>query len=553
MLINDARQSVIQKVALCAALLACCATATAALGADALPPAIQTDGGAVSGIPTVNPAVRAFKGIPFAAPPIGELRWTPPVAPAKWTGVRAADHFGPSCTQAVRNAAPTGRDLYRTQTRNEISEDCLYLNVWTPAKSAAAKLPVMVWIFGGGFMAGSPAEASFDGAGLAGKNVVVVTINYRLGILGFLAHPDLDKESPHHVSGNYGTLDQIAALQWVAHNIAAFGGDPGRVTIFGQSAGGGSVHFLSTSPLARGLFQRAISENGLLFADDPFLLERSPSAYKKLDEAEADDLAYLRKAGVESLQQLRAMSPAQLLALPPAPFPPAFYSPSVDGWVLPQDFGATYAAGKQSDVPYMTGWTSAYYPELKITVADYQKWANARFGPMAAEYLTLYPAASDDEASRQVEEAARDSYRASIFLWAESRGKHVSSKTFTYYYNHPLAGAGYDKFGSGAGHEIPYVFHSLFRFDRPFVQNDYAIEDMMSSYWVNFATTGDPNGKGLPRWPVFDTKSTVTMQLGDDSGPIPVASEAKFGFFKRFFASHPPKCSFAQTCSIDMQ
>jgi carboxylesterase type B len=433
------------------------------------------------------------------------------------------------------------------------SEDCLYLNVWTAAKSADAKLPVMVWIFGGGFQAGSGSNPTFDGEGLAAKGIVRVSLNYRLGILGFLSHPDLDKESPHHASGNYGLLDQIEALKWVKRNIAAFGGDPNRVTIFGQSAGGGSVNFLTSSPLAKGLFQRAIAENGLLHPDDPFLQERSPSAYKKIAQAESDNLAYLAKAGVQSLQQLRAMSSAQINALPPAPFPPAFYSPIQDSWVFPDGFAESYAKGKQIDVPYIAGWTSVYYPDLKISVAQYRQWAEARFGAMGKEYLALYPAATDAEASLQIEQGARDSYRSSLFLWAQARQKQGPNKTFIYYYNHPYPGASKEKFGAGAGDEIPYVMNSLAKLDRHFVKEDFAVADMMSSYWANFATTGDPNGKGLPKWPAYSPESKVAMQLGNDTGAIPVATDARFQFYKRFFASHPPLCSFAQTCSIDMQ
>jgi para-nitrobenzyl esterase len=548
-----ARTSIARRARFAALMLVGWGIGAATLHAATFPKTVQIDTGAVEGVPDVYPSVTAFMGIPYAVPPVGDLRWKPPQPAVKWNGVLNADHFGASCIQAIRDATGGGRafsDEFRV--KDETSENCLTLNVWTPARSAADKLPVMVWIYGGGFQSGSVSVPMYNGEGLAGKGVVVVSLNYRLGIFGFLAHPDLDKESPHGVSGNYGTLDQIAALQWVARNIAAFGGDRKRVTIFGQSAGGGSVQFLTLSPLAKGLFQRAVSENGTLFSGDPFLQERSPIAYRKLDQAESDNQNYLHKAGIDSLPQLRAMSAAQIRALPRAPFPPAFFSPIVDGWVLPEGFAETYSKGRQIDVPFIAGWTSSYYPELKITVAQYRSWAEARFGAMAGEYLALYPVSTDEEAAQAVEQGARDSYRTSLFLWAEARQKNGPFKTYLYYFNHALPGSGREKFGAGAGAEIPYVLNSLTKSGRPFVKEDHSIADMMSSYWANFGADGNPNGQGLPAWPAFNPKNRVLMQLGNDSGPIAPASDARFAFFKRYFATQP-KCSFAQGCSIEMQ
>jgi carboxylesterase type B len=537
---------------LAAIFLAALVPGHAALPAATLPQTIQVDTGSVKGVLNEKSAVTSFKGIPFAAPPIGDLRWKAPVPAAKWTGVLDAEHFGNSCVQVTRHGTSGGR-AFSSESRvpNETSEDCLYLNVWTPAKTSSDKLPVMVWIYGGGFQVGSGAVPIYDGEGLAAKGVVVVSFNYRLGIFGFLAHPELDKESAHGVSGNYGTLDQIAALEWVARNVAAFGGDPKRVTIFGQSAGGGSVQFLTLSPLAKGLFQRAISENGTLDPDDPYLQERSPSANKALKKAESDDLDYLQKAGVNSLQQLRSMSTAQIDALPLAPFPPAFFCPTIDGWVLPQGFADTYAHGKQNDVPFMVGWTSSYYPQLKITVAQFHKWAEQRYGTFASEFLSLYPASTDQEAAQAVEQAARDSYRSSIFLWAQTRQKNF--KTYLYYFNHPLPGPDAARLGATAGSEIPYVLNSLSRSGRPFVKDDFALADLMASYWSNFAASGDPNGSRLPVWPAVNHGEKSVMQLGDNDGQIPVATDARFEFFKRYFASKPQMCGFAQGCSIDMQ
>jgi carboxylesterase type B len=532
-------------VSLLVAAIAPCA----ALPAASFPLQVQIDAGAIQGTPSSTPSIAVFKGIPYARPPVGALRWKPPMAPRHWKGVRAADHFGRSCLQVSRQTTIAGS---RNPT-DAPSEDCLYLDVWTPAHQVTDRLPVMVWIYGGGFQAGSSSNPQFDGEGLAAKGVVRVQMNYRLGIYGFLSHPDLDRESPHHASGNYGLLDQIEALKWVKRNISAFGGDPQRVTIFGQSAGGGSVHILSLSPLADGLFQRAISENGLLFSGDPFLQERSPSAYLPIREAEARNVEYLKKGGVTSLRQLRSMSADAINALPRTPFPPAFFGPIQDGWLLPEGMAELYAKGRQSHVPFMAGWTSVYYPGLQITPATYELWAHARFGSMAEEYLSLYPASTDQAAAEAVEQGARDSYRSSLLLWARQRASKDSS-TYIYYFNHGLPGSAKEKFGAGAGAEIPYVMNSLTKIEGNFRGVDHQIAEMMSSYWVNFATTGDPNGPGLPNWPRADAHDgSPMMQLGDGTGPIDVASENRFDFYRRFFNSRPPKCLFGRPCSIEMQ
>jgi carboxylesterase type B len=517
--------------------------------AESFPLKVKLDSGSILGTRPSGSTIAVFKGIPYARAPVGALRWKPPQPPRRWTGVRAADHFGRSCMQINRQTTIAG-----SRNATDVpSEDCLYLDVWTPAHKSSDRLPVMVWIYGGGFQAGSSSNPQFDGEGLAAKGVVRVQMNYRLGIYGFLSHPDLDRESPHHVSGNYGLLDQIEALKWVKRNIGAFGGDPQRVTIFGQSAGGGSVHILSLSPLADGLFQRAISENGLLFSGDPFLQERSPSAYLSIGEAEVRNLEYLKKGGVSSLKRLRSMSADEINALPRTPFPPAFFGPIQDGWLLPAGMAELYAQGRQSPVPFMAGWTSVYYPGLQISPASYRRWVQARFGSMADEYLSLYPASTEQEAADAVEQGARDSYRCSLLLWARQRARN-DSRTYLYYFNHGLPGSAKEKFGAGAGAEIPYVMNSLAKIDGTFTDADHKIAAMMSSYWVNFATTGDPNGPGLPVWPGADTPDgSPMMQLGNDTGPIDVASAGRLDFYRRFFNGRPPKCSFGQACSIEMQ
>ena len=524
----------------------CFAFSAAASHAAALPSVIRVDAGSVSGVPGQG-SVTVFKGIPFAAPPVGPLRWQPPAPPAHWGGVLKADHFGHSCMQRVRRAGPDQPYAADTRSPVEPNEDCLYLNVWAPTEIPKGGAPVLVWIFGGGFQNGSGSSPLEDGERLAARGIVVVSFNYRLGIFGFLAHPELDRTSAHHVSGNYGLLDEIEALRWVSRNIAAFGGNPRRVTVFGQSAGGGSVQFLTVSPLARGLFHAGASDNATVSPDDPFLQERSPSAYRTLAQAEADYATYLHQSGIDSLQQLRSMSAEQLNDLPAGPFPPAFFRPVIDGWVLPSGFGEAYAQGKQTDMPFIVGWTYSIYPGIKVTVPQYRTWAQQRFGSLANEFLTLYPAGTDEEAAAAVEQSARDSYQASISLWAQARQKKAS--TYLFMWNHRLPGADRAKVGATSASELPYIFDNLSRSSRPFVQEDRDLAQLMSAYWVNFVTRGDPNGPGLPRWPAFDPRNHSLMQLGDGNGPIPAATDAKFDFYRRYFATHP-KCSSGEACSI---
>jgi carboxylesterase type B len=505
-----------------------------------LPQPVKIDSGMVTGIPATNPVVTAFKGIPFAEPPVGELRWKAPEPAAKWTGVLKADHFSPSCLQDIRDSGPRGNQEF--DVRGEVSEDCLYLNVWTPAKSAAEKLPVMVWFYPGGFVQGSASVVAFDAEGLSSKGVVVVTMNYRLGMPGFLALPELDKESKQGTSGNYGLLDEIEALKWVSRNIAAFGGDPKQVTIFGQSAGGGSVQMLTVSPLAKGLFVRSIAESGTAFAQDPWLL-RSPMYAKDKQEQENDSLNYLKKAGIDSAAKLRAMSSSEYKALPPGQFQMFVFGPILDGYVIPAPYGDIYAKGKQNDVPIVLGGTAdenGVQLQRKTTVEAYEKWAQQQFGAMADELLKLYPAATDEAAAEAQNSASRDWARTSKFLWAESYAKSSRSKVYVYIWNHAPPGPNAARFGAFHMSEIPYVMGSLKNADRPYTQEDWKITDMMSQFWSNFAKTGDPNGKGLPVWASFNPDARVIMQLGDGTRMVPVTTtEARFDFFKRFFASQP--------------
>lgn len=549
------------------ALWAGAATTAALLGAisparAALLGPIRTQSGLMTGARSRwFKSVTAFKGIPYAAPPVGRLRFRAPQPPLPWRGVKRADHFGAICPQ------PAGA-LAGGQT---MSESCLYLNVWTGASSSAERRPVFVWIYGGAFTFGSGSDPAFNGAGLAHKGLVVVTFNYRLGPLGFLATPALSRQSGHGASGNYGLLDMIAALKWVRRNIAAFGGDPNRVTIAGQSAGAGSVGFLDMSPLARGLFQRAISESHQRYPWDPELRYLSTS-YRTLRQAEEEGTAYARAHGARTVAQLRAMPWRQLIkgdvvndmsVHTGSPARPPLFRPVIDGWVIPESYHRTYSAGLQTDVPYISGNNrdesgavprtaivrlraqtrkpSPGSPEPVVTLAQYRKAAQRKFGPMTPEFLKLYPAATDQQAARENDIRVRDNSRISLFLWAALRAKHMKDPVYTYFWTHAPPGRGHDMRGAYHGSEIHYVFDNLYDTPRPWTAQDRRIAAIMSSYWVNFAASGDPNGKGLPHWPAFDPRRPVVMELGDHFGPIPIASsKPRLKFWKRYFKAQMP-------------
>ena len=513
--------------------------------AASLPQPVKTDLGAVSGTYSATTGITAFKGIPYATPPVGDLRWKPTVPATKWTGVLKADHFGANCVQRPRPVM-NGQTPEAFQTiQGSVSEDCLFLNVWTPAKSATEKLPVMVWIHGGGYSGGSGSIPMFDGEELARKGVVVITINYRLGLMGFLALKELDAESKQHVSGNYGILDMIESLKWISRNIAGFGGDPKNVTIFGESSGGSCVHHLTATPLAKGLFQRGISESGTFYARDP---EGSggPSSMKTLAEAEAQDETYLHNAGIDSLAKLRAMTVEQILALPRERGAHGdFYGAVIDGYVYPDGYFTALNKGNVADVPYILGGNTdegGGSPHPVSTVAEFQENLKRKFGDKADEAMKLYPATTDAEAAQAKNTLAVDYGRMSKYLWAQAYAKVHHSPVYIYSWNHTLPGPNSDEEGANHTSEITYVFNSLAKAgpDRPFVQADKDVADKMTTYWTNFAKTGDPNGKGLPVWPVSTPDKKVEMVVGDNDHSIPpVSTEARFEFLKKFMESQP--------------
>ena len=504
---------------LCAAVLALLAPC-----AQAQTDIVHVAQGEVSGI--VDRGARAWLGIPFAAPPVGDLRWKPPEPASAWRDVRPADHFAASCQQV---AAPQGLGPWSHEyaTSDPVSEDCLYLNIWAPAKAAKGR-PVLVWIYGGGFGTGSGAVPIYNGASLAKKGIVVVNMNYRIGVYGFFSHADLDKENAQGASGNYGLMDQIAALKWVRANIAAFGGDPGNVTIAGQSAGAASVHILIESPLAKGLFVRAIAESGsgmgLVVADH--------------DTAEAAGARFAAAAGATTLAQLRALTPDQLLAAAKAAGGMNF-GPSIDGLVLPD--AATADDGNSSDVPVLTGMTAnegssayAFGTALTVTPEGLRRLIDHRYGADAPAIAALYPAGDDASATLARESLARDRGLASMYLWAAHRQAKSQAPIFAYLWTHVEPGPDAAKYKAFHSSEVPYVFGTLDTPDRPFTALDHKLSEQVQAYWLNFVRKGDPNGPGLPHWPELTTADKLILNIGDDTRVQPLLDPAKLEVFTRY-------------------
>lgn len=460
-------------------------------------PQIKTRSGVVEG--KDDGTVRSFLGIPYAAPPLGKLRWKAPVPMAKWSGVRKATEFGPHCMQGN----VFGDMIFRDPGP---SEDCLTLNVWAPSKSGSAKLPVMVWIYGGGFVAGTTSEGRQDGSRLAQQGVVVVSMNYRLGVFGFLVHPELARESGHNSAGNYGLLDQLAALRWVHDNIAAFGADPDNVTIFGESAGSFSVSAHMASPLSKGLFQKAIGESGAAFHSGGLSFESLASREEK------DVKAIKDKVGVSTLAQLRALPAEKILDAFVPPKSQGFdFGPDVDGYFLPEPVPAIFAAGKQNDVPLLAGWNhdegSFEMSGQKPTAESMKANAEKQFGDKSGEFLKLYPTETEQQTVRSAEDFAGDSFIAfSTWDWLEAQSKTGKNPIYRYRFDLGLPSSDPKAQNLVAYHsaEIEYVFGRLdSKKDVPWRAEDRQLSEQMQKYWANFARSGDPNAPGLPKWPTY--------------------------------------------------
>jgi len=499
-------------------------------------PPVSIEQGQVVG--KMSGAIASYLGIPYAAPPVGPNRWRPPQPGENWTGVRAATSYGAACNQLpVQPSVPYSKEYV---TPGPFSEDCLFLNVWTSG-AMNKKRPVFVWIHGGGFTNGSGSLAMFDGAALASKGTVVVTINYRLGPFGYLAHPGLSAEDPHHSSGTYGLQDQIAALKWVQRNIAQFGGDPGNVTVGGESAGAISTNGLILSPLAAGLFRRAvvISGSGMGFP--------APT----LHEAEQTGLAVAASLGARDVAELRAVPADKLLAATPwipeePPATPKFtYWPVVDGWVLPSDpdIGLSHP---RSPVPMMTGFNADENFLVSVkTVADFQKYVSGWFGSHADRVLALYPHETDAQATASARILARDRYMTSLLLWVSARNGNSKQKIYQYIYDHPAPTFTGPNLGSFHSAGLPYFFGNLDPTIRPFGPDDQRVSDQVQGYLLAFIATGNPNGPGRLDWPVAKDSSSRVMALGLKPGlREAVSSPARFEALRAYVADGGRLCLF---------
>lgn len=490
---------------------------------------VKTDAGVVEG--KVQGAARAFLGIPYAAPPVGDLRWRAPMAPAKWDGVKKTTEFGARCMQGRIFDDMVFRDTGP-------SEDCLTLNVWTPAKESKAKLPVMVWIHGGGFVAGGSSEPRQDGAKLSEDGVVVVSMNYRMGIFGFFETPEIIAESDKH-AGNYGLLDQVASLQWVKRNIAAFGGDPGNVTIFGESAGSFSVSELMASPLAKGLFHRAIGESG---ADFP--TKMMPPA--TLENSAKDGAEYAKKVfGTDSLKELRAISADKILEVVSRPESqrrgPGMVV--VDGYFLPKPVAEIFRAGEQSDVPLLAGWNhdegsfAVAFAKPPLTAASIKELGTKEFGAKADEFFKLYATGDDATALRSWLDFSGDRFIGfGTWKWLEAQA--AKGKKAEYRYRFDLAPPEDPSRPGGAwafhSCEIEYVFGTLeWRIPDRWRAEDKALSAQVRKYWTNFARSGDPNGAGLPEWPVYKPKGDAqVLYLSANSKAAKDAQRSRYEFLQ---------------------
>ncbi|MBL8551249.1 MAG: carboxylesterase family protein [Hyphomonadaceae bacterium] len=517
-----------------AALFAVSACATSAPPQE--PGLVEVSGGAVRGV--IDGDLAVYKGIPFAAPPVGDLRWRAPQPAPSWTGARDARAFAPPCIQTLRSGVPLPAG------QPPMSEDCLYLNIWAPAHAPDAPLPVMVWIHGGGFEYGAASVPTYNGEHLAHRGVIVVSIAYRLGALGFLAHPKLSRESGHG-SGNYGLEDMIAALHWVRDNITAFGGDPANVTIFGESAGAIAVGMLAASPPARGLFHRAISQSGASMGPARRTSDEQDVNMSLLTDAERAGEQVFADLGVADLAAARALPASQVVEARLRYWKNFnLFWPNFDGYILPGDQYELYTAGRQNDTPVLIGSNSdegALMLRTPVSPAEFERYVRGGYGDYAAAFLAAYPHADAADAFRAAKDIRRDGFFGwPTWAWARLQSRTGQGKVYAYYFDHTLPAPPSSRFhgGEGAIHaaDIPYVFGTLDP-NWALTDTDRALSNLFMSYWVNFARTGDPNGPGLPLWPAFTESDQRMMQLDDNPRAVPTPNLAQIQVFETYYAA----------------
>jgi para-nitrobenzyl esterase len=475
---------------------------------------IQTENGKVSGYKSGE--ITIFKGVPFAAPPVGDLRWKAPQPAKNWEGVLKCEKFSASPMQSNPVPFMMWTEEFITPPGN-LSEDCLYLNIWTPAKSAKEKLPVFVWIYGGGFNSGSAACAVYDGEEMSKMGIIYVSINYRVGALGFLSTPELSNESENKVSGNYGLLDQIQALKWIKNNIEAFGGDPQKVTIAGQSAGSMSVCALVASPLAKGLFRGAIAQSGGIL---------SSRMTRNLKDAEKAGLTFMDGLKAANLAELRKKTAEELIA-------GGNFGPVADGYVIPEDVFAAFKNGQFNDVFTMAGWVigdGSLMGTQTMTPEKYKEQALKNWGEKTEKFMKLFPGGTAEQVTASLKEFGLMQFAAlPAHLWAG----FSKNKAYIYQFSHvPVDKPGFPNYGAFHTSEVPFALHTLHLWNRPWRDVDFEVEKTMNNYWVNFVKTGDPNGSGLAVWGAYDKTAGNIMEIGDKPILSPALHKGEFDFLE---------------------
>jgi para-nitrobenzyl esterase len=500
---------------------------------------IQSKNGLVTGVYNSDKSVAVFAGIPYAAPPVGELRWKPPQPVVSWTGIRKADHFSANAIQ-MRTPALVFKFIglpftqeFLVDLDEPFSEDCLYLNIWTDARALdegrQEPRPVLVYLHGGGFTIGSGSIPIYDGEEMAKKGVVMVTLNYRLGVLGFLATAELTRESARDASGNYGLMDQIAAIAWVKDNIAAFGGDPQNITVAGQSAGSMSLNILTASPLAKDLFQRGIAESGARF--NASISGDNGRKTRTRAEAEAVGATFLARKNVSSIEELRKLPIDKLQSFADLVWANQNDGPIVDGYVLPDSVDHIYAEGKQNDVPVLGGSNANEGSLMTSTLSpkEYVAASKRLYGSKAGSYLKLFPASTKEEArASQIRTFTVKEMGWPMQTWARLQSKTGKTSFYLYYFDRVPSGSKYGAFHTA---EVPYAYGNLKAFNIDREDLDVKLSSKMASYWANFVKTGDPNGPGLPVWLDYRTAPGQALELGNSVGMIPLPDQAAYEFF----------------------